>query len=34
MQEKVNNVITSEDVGQVIQELNLIIKNKKAILQG
>ena len=30
MQEKVNNVITSEDAARVVQEFEQIIKNKKA----
>ena len=29
MQEKVNNVITSEDAAKVVQEFEQIIKNKK-----
>ena len=32
MQEKVNNVITSEDAAKVVQELDQNIKNKKAAL--
>ena len=32
MQQKVNNVITSEDVAKVVQEFDQNIKNKKATL--
>ena len=32
MQEKVNNVITSEDAAKVVQEFDQNIKNKKATL--
>ena len=32
MQEKVNNVITSEDAAKVVQEFDQNIKNKKAAL--
>ena len=32
MQQKVNNVITSEDVAKIVQEFDQNIKNKKATL--
>ena len=32
MQEKVSDVVTSEDAANVVQEFDQIIKNKKAIL--
>ena len=30
MQEKVNNIITSDDAAKVVQEFDQIIKNKKS----
>ena len=32
MQEKVSDVVTSEDAAKVVQEFDQIIKNKKVIL--
>ena len=34
MQEKVNNVVTSEDAAKIVQEFEKIIKNKKSTLYG